>query len=170
MPEALSPAAPGDVRPAGDPLAIRVVRDGFFRSGDEELATMPVPDLLARLGLEPAAVRFSPMVLAYEVGPRLDRIGIAFEPDRRYGPHGLAAEGAAVLFRFPNGAPIDPHRSAYAVARAQVEAAIRAGDSNVSQFEPIGVSARVLARLAAAERTRLRAYGLALFLKSRRRS
>jgi len=162
------PAARGSA-----PAELRTVQASLDRRFmGEGSATLATVELFAVLGLGPSATEQSPMSLARQIGATLDRIGIAFEPDRRYGHHGLSAQGVVVLFRFPNGAPVDPERAEYAEARKEVEAAIAAGVAEIDpafpQFEPIGVSAEGLAKLATDERLRLHAYGVAMFETARR--
>lgn len=137
-----------------------------------ESVTMATADLLAALELGPSTAARWPMTLARQIGGRLDRIGVALEPDRRYGPKGPSAEGVVVLYRFPNGGAVDGDRPEYATARTEVEAAIAGGATDVdptfSRIDPIGVGAKRLAKLATDERFRLHAYAIALFEETRR--
>ncbi len=103
-----------------------------------------------------------------QVGALLDRLDIAFEPDRRYGSGSLTQDGRAILFKAPGGAAVDAERPTYRSARTLIEitalAAASEGDVAVSEYEAVKAELRTLPDLSTTERMRLLVYA-ALILK-----
>lgn len=102
-----------------------------------------------------------------QVGALLDRLDIAFEPDRRYGSGSLTQDGRAILFKAPGGAVVDAERPTYGSARTLIEitalAAASDGDVAASEYEAVKAELRALPDLSTTERMRLLAYaGLVL--------
>lgn len=101
------------------------------------------------------------------VGALLDRLDIAFEPDRRYGSGNLTQDGRAILFKAAGGAAVDAERPTYGSARTLIEitalAAASDGDVAASEYEAVKAELRALPDLSTTERMRLLAYaGLVL--------
>jgi hypothetical protein len=99
-----------------------------------------------------------------QVATALDRLDIAFEPDRRYGDGALTLEGEMVIYRAAGGAPLDPERADYVAARTMVEIAALAatadGEVVPAEFDSISADLQAMSVLGADDRARLLAYAL----------
>ncbi len=99
-----------------------------------------------------------------QLGATLDRLHVAFEPDRRYGETALTPEGEMVIYAADAGAPVDPERPAYAAARTMVEIAALAaaadGEVVAAEFDQINADLQAMPELSALERHRLLARAL----------
>lgn len=97
----------------------------------------------------------------------LDRIGIAIEPDRRYGGSAPQPDDEIVMFKADRGGPIDPDRPAYRAMKAQVEVAMLAaaadGKPSEEEFESVRKTIGAAENFSRIERARLLAYALILF-------
>ena len=126
------------------------------------IAPVMAAKLLDILGMTPVPGSKLSASSCNQVGALLDRLDIAFEPDRRYGAAGLSKDGRAILFKAPGGAAVDPERSVYASARTLIEitalAAVADGDVAAAEYEAIKTELRGLPDLSTAERMRLLAY------------
>ncbi|MCJ2126992.1 TerB N-terminal domain-containing protein [Methylobacterium sp. J-077] len=131
-------------------------------------ASVPLTDLftLAELSL-PCPGRVTQSVMG-QLCAILDRLGIAFEPDRRYGGAPLEATASVCAFRAPDGAPVDPDRAEYRMFRGLIEvtglAAASDGSIAREEIETILVDLRAATVLSPGERARLIAYALAIHL------
>ncbi len=104
---------------------------------------------------------------ADDLGRALDAIGVAIEPDRRYGSSVPRADEQVFVFRAPGGGPVDAARPAFRSTRAQVEVAVLAADADgEASFEELQ---RTIARIRAAsdlsgvEQARLIAFAVTTF-------
>lgn len=135
---------------------------------EQATVSVPLADLfkLADLSL-PCAGRVTQSVMG-QLCTILDRLGIAFEPDRRYGGPPLEATARVCAFRAPNGAPVDPDRDQYRMFRGLIEvtglAAASDGSIAREEIETILVDLRTATALGQSERARLIAYALAIHL------
>lgn len=131
------------------------------------IAPVMTSKLLDILGMNPAPGTKLSTSSCNQVGGLLDRLDIAFEPDRRYGSGSLAQDGRAILFKAPGGAAVDAERPTYGSARTLIEitalAAASDGDVAASEYEAVKAELRALPDLSTTERMRLLAYaGLVL--------
>lgn len=130
--------------------------------GDHGPHRIDVLDLIERLGLAPVDGKLTATVQR-QAATVLDRLDIAFEPDRRYGDVSLAPDGEMVLFRSGYGCPVDADSPAYQSARTLVEvAALAAGsDGEVVSAELAQIEAQILEspNLVTPDRLRLSAFG-----------
>lgn len=147
--------------------ALQGLRDALAgRLAGQELALVPVADLIDILGLDQdAGERLSPAV-ARQMGAMLDRLDIGFEPDRRYGPVSPAANGQVALFKAAGGGPIDPDRPQHVAARTLVEVAVLAAKADgvvvPAEFDAIASDLGALEVIGADERLRLLALAAVL--------
>lgn len=142
---------------------VRRVVDELF--GEERITAVDLRRLCEIVGIE----LLEPKVVAAthrHLGSILDRLDIAFEPDRRYGSGSLAIDGEAVIFRAEGGGAIDPDRPDYSAARTMVEIAALAATSDgvvaPAEFDSISKDLAAMDGLSAADRTRLLAHAFYL--------
>ena len=159
LPPALADTAAG--------AALQGLREALAsRLAGQELALVPVADVIGILGLgQDAGERLSPAV-ARQMGAMLDRLDVGFEPDRRYGPVSPAAEGQVALFKATGGGPIDPDRPHHVAARTLVEVAVLAAKADgvvvPAEFDAIASDLKAIEAIAADERLRLLALAAVL--------
>lgn len=158
---------PRELSESGSTWAVLQERVEKFFAG-QVTASVPLVDLfsLAELPL-PSAGRVSQSVMA-QLCQILDRLDIAFEPDRRYGGPLLNADATVCTFRAPNGAPVDPDRADYLQFRGLIEITCLAAASDGiiarEEIETILVDLRAATALSPAERARLIGYALSIHL------
>lgn len=133
---------------------------------DEHIVALPMAALCSALQISiPDGDRVS-AACERQICSILDRIDIAFEPDRRYGLAGLTPGGNVVLFRAEGGARVDADRADYVTARTIVEigALAAVADKKVvaAEIESIQADLQSLDGLSKPERRRLLAYTAAL--------
>lgn len=131
------------------------------------IAPVMTARLLDILGLKAASGGKMSAALCNQVGTLLDRLDIAFEPDRRYGSGSLTQDGRAILFKAPGGAAVESDRPTYGSARTLIEitslAAASDGDVVAAEYEAVKAELRAITDLSTTERMRLLAYaGLVL--------
>ncbi len=128
------------------------------------LCSLPVPSVLAALGLElPRNAERPPAALLEKAAAHLEQLGHGLEPDPR---HGKLAHLPSDLTLFALGGAIDPDRPAYAAARAAVEvgtmAAAVSGPLTDAQRAALARHLHTHAGLHAPEAARLEALAHAL--------
>lgn len=131
------------------------------------IAPVMTAKLLDILGMTPAPGTKLSSASCNQIGTLLDRLDIAFEPDRRYGSGNLTQDGRVILFKAPGGAVVDAERGTYGSARTLIEitalAAASDGDIAPAEYEAVKAEMRALPDLSTTERMRLLAYaGLVL--------
>ncbi|MGU3407862.1 tellurite resistance TerB family protein [Methylobacterium brachiatum] len=98
----------------------------------------------------------------------LDRAGVAFEPDRRYGGQALDSAATVCAFQAQDGAPVDPERPEYRSFRSLVDitclAAASDGTIAHEEIETILIDLRDTTVLNPAERARLIGYAYSIQL------
>ncbi|MBR1146133.1 TerB N-terminal domain-containing protein [Bradyrhizobium sp. AUGA SZCCT0431] len=108
-----------------------------------------------------------PATSADELGRALDTIGVAIEPDRRYGSTVPRADEQVFVFKAPNGGPVDPTRSPFRAMRAQVEVAVLAaaadGDASYEELQRAIARIRDDTDLSGVEQARLIAFAVTTF-------
>lgn len=96
----------------------------------------------------------------------MDLVGIAMEPDRRYGGTAPAADAAVLVFKAPGGAPVDADRPEYQSVRAVAEVSLLAaacdGAMTEAEVDIVLLEIRSADGLGALEKARLMAYATAL--------
>jgi uncharacterized tellurite resistance protein B-like protein len=126
------------------------------------IAPTTVVKLIDALGMSNVVVGKLPTGTCNQIGAFLDKMDIAFEPDRRWGSRNLSSDGNILLFRAKDGAPVDSEKDAYISARAitdiSVLAAAADGDIATSEYESIKTEIKTFPGLTAIERARLIAY------------
>jgi len=145
---------------------VQEVRQGFDQLfGDSRVTPVALRRLCELVGVE----LLDPKVVAAthrHLASILDRLGIGFEPDRRYGGGSLAIDGQTVIFMAGGGGPVDPDRPEYTAARTMVEIAALAATSDgvvdPAEFDSISRDLTAMDELSAADRTRLLAHALYL--------
>ncbi|AWN44712.1 hypothetical protein DK389_21400 [Methylobacterium durans] len=139
--------------------------DALFANG-ETMPSTSLRRLLEMLEISPPAGGRLPQAIATQLYQVLDRIGIAIEPDRRYGGAAPDAEATVFLFRAAGGGPVEPARPEYQGLRGMIEIAClaAASDGEVSQDEVETILAQVRAADAVGptEKSRLAAYALSI--------
>ena len=104
--------------------------------------------ILEMAGIDIPADGKIPAASADSLGRSLDAIGVAIEPDRRYGSSVPRADEQVFVFRAPHGGPVDPDRPPFRSMRAQVEVAVLAaaadGEASYEELQ------RTIARIRAA--------------------
>lgn len=133
--------------------------------GDDRVAPVPTGKVLELVGLNLTEGKLTASAQR-QLASALDRLDIAFEPDRRYGDLSLEVDGEAVIYRAANGAPLDPRRPGYVAARTMVEVAALAAtvDGHVvaAEMESISADLHALPELDAVDRARLLAHAFYL--------
>ena len=126
------------------------------------IASVMASKLLDVLGMMPESSKTLTAAFCNQVGGMLDRLDIAFEPDRRYGSSNLAHDGRVILFKAPGGAIIDAEKVAYKSAKTMVEVSALAawadGDIDTGEYETVKNELRSMPDLSMAERMRLLVY------------
>jgi tellurite resistance protein len=130
------------------------------------IITMSVSDICGLLDLaRPIGDKLPPETFR-QAGGILDRLDIAFEPDRRYGAVGPGLDSTVVMYRSPAGGRVDSEKPDYVLARTLVEvttlAVVADNDVDVAEFESIQSDLRAIPSLSDAEQRRLLAYAVAL--------
>ncbi|WP_300181799.1 TerB N-terminal domain-containing protein [Bradyrhizobium sp.] len=118
-------------------------------------------------GFEVATSGKIPTAAAEELGRALDVIGVALEPDPRYGSSVPRADEQVFIFRAANGGPVDPSRPAFRAARTQVEVAVLAagsdGDACYEELQRTISRIRATPDLSGVEQARLIAFAVTTF-------
>lgn len=131
--------------------------------GDERVAPTPVRRVCELVGLDFPEPKMS-AAAQRQVAAILDRLDIAFEPDRRYGEGALSPDGEMLIYKAAGGAPIDGDRPDYVAARTMVEIAALAATSDgevaPAEFDSISADLQSMLELAVEERARLLAHAL----------
>jgi tellurite resistance protein len=123
--------------------------------------------VLEMAGIEVPADGKIPAASADELGRALDLIGVAIEPDRRYGSSVPRADEQVFVFKAPNGGPVDPARPPFRAMRAQVEVAVLAaaadGDASYEELQRTIARIRSAPDLSGVEQARLIAFAVTTF-------
>ncbi|WP_152950513.1 MULTISPECIES: TerB N-terminal domain-containing protein [unclassified Brevundimonas] len=131
--------------------------------GDQTIVPMAVTRLCDLIGMDQVEGKV-PVGIHRQFGVVLDRLQIAFEPDRRYGDAGLTSDSQVVLYRAAGGGPIDCEQPAYRSVRTMAEisaiAAISDGEVVSAELDQIEAVIRAATDLRPEERTRLSAYAM----------
>lgn len=97
----------------------------------------------------------------------LDVVGIAIEPDRRYGSGAPRADDQVFVFRAADGGPVDPGRAQFRAMRAQIEVAVLAaaadGDASYEELQRTIARIRAEGNLSGVEQARLIAFAVITF-------
>ena len=129
---------------------------------ERKTAFMRLPKLLDLFGLDKPPNTKIPAATFNQLTAVLDKLGIGFEPDRRYGGGALSMDSQIVLFRAESGGAVDPGNTAFKAARTMVDvsALAAAADGSVSQSEVSTLTneIRSMQSLSALERLRLTAH------------
>lgn len=103
----------------------------------------------------------------------LDAIGVAIEPDARYGTGTPKADDEVVIFRAANAAPVDPKKPTYSAMKTRVEvgalAAAADGEATPEELQTVIATIKADATLTEMEHVRLIAYAVTLLRSKRRR-
>lgn len=130
--------------------------------GDEPMASASTREVLALLEIEDGDDKL-PVTLQRHIAGLLDRLGFAFEPDRRHTEASLNRDGAIVLFKGTPGAPAQTSAN-FIAARTLVEIALLAaasdGDVVPAELDQVATDLAALPELSADERRRLSAHAL----------
>lgn len=131
--------------------------------GPDERGTVTTAAILSLLDIDCEGAKV-PAAQQKQLAGMLDRLGYAFEPDRRHSDAALETGGHMVLFAGRCGAAPPGDRTAYAATRAKVEIAIlaSASDGEVVQAELDQISTDLEAEpaLSPDDRCRLSAHAL----------
>lgn len=123
--------------------------------------------VLEMAGIEVPADGKIPAASADELGRALDSIGVAIEPDRRYGSGVPRADEQVFVFRAPDGGPVDPTRAQFRAMRAQVEVAVLAaaadGEASYEELQRTIAGIRSASDLSGVEQARLIAFAVTTF-------
>lgn len=134
--------------------------------GGRDTATVRLDDLFAAAGLSLLSAGRIPQPPMVQLGQVLDRIDIAFEPDRRYGGPLPDISSIVCLFRAADGAPVDLERPEYRTARDLIDIACLAAASDGTiertEIEAVLATLRASATLTPSEKARLEAYALSI--------
>ena len=130
--------------------------------GDKPMACASTRDVLSLLEIEDGDDKL-PVTLQRHIAGLLDRLGFAFEPDRRHTEASLTRDGAIVLFKGTPGGPV--HTSAtFIAARTLVEIALLAAASDgevvPAELDQVATDLAALPELSADELRRLLAHAL----------
>ena len=132
----------------------------------QDTASVRLGDLFVAVGLPLLWAGRIPQPPMLQLGQVLDRIDIAFEPDRRYGGPLPDAGSTVCLFRAAGGAPIDSERPEYRTSRDLIDIACLAAASDGSiertEIEAVLAPLRSSATLSPNEKARLEAYALSI--------
>ncbi len=134
--------------------------------GASRLAPVRVRDVCDIVGIAISDPKMN-VALQRQIGTTLDRLDIAYEPDRRYGDGSLTPDGEMMIYKARHGAPTDPERAEYLAARTMVEvaglAAVSDGEVVTAEMEVISEDLHSVPALTDDDRVRLMAYALWLF-------
>lgn len=140
--------------------AVRAAMEGML--GDEPMATATTRDVLSLLEIDDGDDKL-PVALQRHIAGLLDRLGFAFEPDRRHTEASLNRDGAIVLFKGTPGAPAQTNPT-FIAARTLVEIALLAAASDgevvPAELDQVAADLAALPELSADERLRLSAHAL----------
>lgn len=133
-----------------------------------DVVSLKVSELADALSLEIEANGNLPAGLCNKIGALLDRLDIAFEPDRRYGSRNMQGDGCVLLFKARNGASVDGDAPDFVAARTMIDISSLAvaadGRVEPEEFESIVGEVRALSSIGEIEKVRLTAYA-STFLK-----
>jgi tellurite resistance protein len=123
--------------------------------------------LLEMAGIEVPADGKISAPAADELGRALDAIGVAIEPDRRYGSSIPRADEQVFVFKAPDGGAVDSTRLPFRAMRAQVEVAVLAaaadGEASYEELQRTIARIRAAADLSGVEQARLIAFAVTTF-------
>lgn len=157
---------PKEMLSSSSALGISVIRKIEALFNGRTIAPIGVGRLVGALGLANVGDGKLASGICNQIGAFLDKIDIAFEPDRRYGSRNLTSEGHVLLFKAKDGAPVDGEKEAYSSARVMIDisalAAAADGEIAPSEYEGIKADIRGFPGLSAIERARLIAYSSTL--------
>lgn len=135
--------------------------------GDHGRGSSTAQLVLEMAGVDVPADGKIPAASADELGRALDSIGVAIEPDRRYGSSVPRADEQVFVFKAPNGGPVDPARPPFRAMRAQVEVAVLAaaadGDASYEELQRTIARIRSASDLSGVEQARLIAFAVTTF-------
>jgi tellurite resistance protein len=158
---------PRDLADAGMAWTAARARAEALLSG-RPTALVPLADLftLAEMPRQPSGrVQQQAMTRLCQI---LDRVGVAFEPDRRYGGPALDASATVCAFRAPDGAPVDPERPEFLMFRGMIEIACLAaasdGEIAPEEIEAVVDDLRASGASTQAEQARLSAFANSIHL------
>ncbi len=130
--------------------------------GDAPMASARTREILALLEIEDGDDKL-PVTLQRHIAGLLDRLGFAFEPDRRHTEASLNRDGAIVLFKGATGAPAQTGAT-FIAARTLVEIALLAAASDgevvPAELDQVATDLAALPELSVDERRRLAAHAL----------
>jgi tellurite resistance protein len=154
---------PRELLAASDMSPLKAVSDQLAALfNGRALAPLMVPKLLEILGITLAPGTKLTAAICNQITTLLDKLDIAFEPDRRYGSSGLAHDGRVVVFKTPGGAVVDADKASYKSARTMIEVAALAAsaDGNVAaeEYKVVKAELRAFPDLSPIEHARLLAY------------
>ncbi len=123
--------------------------------------------VLEMAGIDVPADGKIPAASADQLGRALDSIGVAIEPDRRYGSSIPRADEQVFVFKAPNGGPVEPTRAPFRAMRAQVEVAVLAaaadGEASYEELQRTIARIRSTSDLSGVEQARLIAFAVTTF-------
>lgn len=135
--------------------------------GARNTATTKLKEVLNAAAFDFPETGKLPQAIGDQIGPVLDRINVAIEPDRRYGGGAAQLEDQVVIFRAEQGGPIDPKKLAYQRMKVQVEvsalAASADGAATVDELQTIIANIKSVQDLTRIEGLRLIAYAITIF-------
>ncbi|WP_244563303.1 TerB N-terminal domain-containing protein [Bradyrhizobium lablabi] len=136
-------------------------------TGNQGRGSSTAQIVLEMAGIDVPADGKIPAASADELGRALDLIGVAIEPDRRYGSSVPRADEQVFVFKAPNGGPVDPARTPFRAMRAQVEVAVLAaaadGDASYEELQRTITRIRSAPDLSGVEQARLIAFAVTTF-------
>lgn len=130
--------------------------------GDAQMSSARTREVLALLEIEDGDDKL-PVTLQRHIAGLLDRLGFAFEPDRRHTEASLNRDGTLVLFKGPTGAPAQTSAT-FIAARTLVEIALLAAASDgevvPAELDQVATDLSALPELSIDELRRLSAHAL----------
>ena len=130
--------------------------------GDAQMSSARTREVLALLEIEDGDDKL-PVTLQRHIAVLLDRLGFAFEPDRRHTEASLNRDGTLVLFKGSTGAPAQTSAT-FIAARTLVEIALLAAASDgevvPAELDQVATDLAALPELSTDERRRLSAHAL----------
>ncbi|AWN35088.1 TerB N-terminal domain-containing protein [Methylobacterium radiodurans] len=133
---------------------------------DREIASVRLSELFTIAGLSLLSVGRVPQAPMLQLAQVLDRIDVAFEPDRRFGGPLPDASSIVCLFRGAKGAPVDSERPEYRTYRDLIDIACLAaaadGAVEPAETETVLATLRASTALLPMEQARLAAYALSI--------
>uniref|UniRef100_Q07NU9 Tellurite resistance protein TerB n=1 Tax=Rhodopseudomonas palustris (strain BisA53) TaxID=316055 RepID=Q07NU9_RHOP5 len=134
--------------------------------GDQNRASSTMRKLLKLAGFEISTGKVAPAI-ADQLGELLDQVGIAIEPDRRYGGSVPQLDDQVIVFKAAKGGPVDAARPNYRAMKAQVEVAVLAaaadGEASHDELQHVIDLIRSDKSLGAIEQARLIGYTVTVF-------